>query len=106
MPRYLSIYRWKPETAAAFAKKWLEFSTNKALQAAASKLKEVSLNFSVGNNCAVYIYDVDDADLDALNLCALHLADVCEMETIPLMTPEVHGKSFEEYVKLFPEMMK
>jgi len=105
MPRFMTIYRWKPENAVAFAKQWLMLSTHPELKKALEKMKQISTNYSAFNNCAVLIYEVKDEDMGVLNMLAIHLSLVCEMETIPLVDADTHTNSFGEYLKLFPKTL-
>ncbi|MBN2153946.1 MAG: hypothetical protein JW839_20990 [Candidatus Lokiarchaeota archaeon] len=110
MARYVTIYRWKPGTAHAFAKKWLNFMPGypgpQKLKDAAAKFKNGTMAFSVANNCVVFIYDLADEDWVEANTCGLHLVDVCTMETFPVLTPEDHSKSFDMFGEMFPKLME
>jgi len=109
MGRYVTIYRWKPATAMAFAKKWFKFVPGipgpQKLKDAAAKFKQVSLSYSAVNSCIVFTYDLADEDWPEANMCATFLSDVCTMETFPVLSDVDQGKANDLFGDVFPEIM-
>lgn len=110
MGHYVTIYRWKPENAMAFAKKYANFVPGypgpQKLKDAAAKLKNVSFNYSPTNSCIVVTYDCADEDLIEVNACAIHLADVCTIETFPALNADDYAKALDTYADMVPEFME
>ena len=109
MGRYVTIFRWKPDKFWAFAKKWVQFMPGypgpQKLKDAVAKVKVESLNYALSNNCIVELYSVTDEDLNEANIAITFLADVCKMETFPVLSGDDQLKSNDLFGEVFPEIM-
>jgi hypothetical protein len=99
MGRYMTIFRWKPETVRAFAKRFVDYALGVApkelVEAAKGKGKLVALEYGLGNHFIVEIWEAKDEELPAIHAVLMFFEEVCKVETFPIMNMEEHGKGWD-----------
>ncbi|MFX0103096.1 MAG: hypothetical protein ACFFCS_26250 [Candidatus Hodarchaeota archaeon] len=99
MGRYVTIFRWKPETARAFAKRWIDFSLGivpKDLsESMKGKWKWFAWECSLGNHFMFIIWEAKDENLPVMHAALMFMEEVCTVKTYPIMNLEEHGKAWD-----------
>ncbi|MFB0560360.1 MAG: DUF3303 family protein [Candidatus Lokiarchaeia archaeon] len=96
MPRFISIVRWKPETFRALIERWkmvVEGKAPKEVMDAVAKMKILSFEVSLGNQCVFEVFEVDD--MMTSDIMSYYISDVCEEETYPVVPLEEAWKIVE-----------
>jgi hypothetical protein len=83
----------------------LGFPGPQKLKEIVAKINTVSINYSFINSCIVQTYDLAEGEEINVGMIALYLADVCTLETFPVLGPEDQGKANEVFADIFPEVM-
>ena len=91
MGMFVTITRWTPETSRALQERWMTVvngTAPKAVLDAFAKVNVITQVVSTVNNCSVMVYEIKDKDMVEANNLSHYLADVCTMETFPVITIE------------------
>ena len=86
MPRYVTVFRWRPETFRAMIERWrtvVRGEAPKEVLDAYGKVKTISLDISAGNCCGIHVFEVDD--LKTADTLGYYMSDVIELETYPVI---------------------
>ena len=88
---FVTITRWTPQTTRALTERWMTVvngTAPKAVLDAFAKIKVITQVTSLVNNLSVMVYEIEEKDIVEANNVAAYLADVCTMETYPVITEE------------------
>jgi len=91
MGMFVTITRWTPQIVRALQQRWMTVingTAPKAVLDAFAKINVITQVVSTVNNCTVMVYEIKDKDMVEANNVAHYLADVCTMETFPVITME------------------
>jgi len=91
MGMFVTITRWTPQIVRALQQRWMTVvngTAPKAVLDGFAKVNVITQVVSTVNNCSVMVYEIKDKDMVEANNLSHYLADVCTMETFPVITIE------------------